>query len=296
MSKTLLVLAAGIGSRYGGFKQMEPVGPTGEFILDYSVFDARRAGFDKVVFVIREEIKDDFKAVIGARIAPHMEVAYACQRITDLPDGFATPSGRNKPWGTGHATLTAAPLIDEPFAVINADDFYGAESFSALAAFLDQTADEPARYAMVGYQLDKTLSNHGHVARGLCTVDSDSNLAGIVELTHIVKTPDGARCNSRKLTGNEVVSMNLWGFKPCFLKHLRREFKTFLETSGSDPKAEFFVPTVVNTLITGGEATCAVLHTPSQWTGVTYPEEKDDVMRVVRDLIARDIYPESLWG
>lgn len=296
MDKTLLVLAAGIGSRYGGLKQMDPVGPSGEFILDYSVFDAIRAGFNKVVFVIRRDIAADFRRIIGSRLEGRVAIDYALQELTDLPAGQAVPEGRKKPWGTGHATLAAAGVVKTPFAVINADDFYGAESYRRLATFLDDTARDAARYAMVGFVLRNTLSPHGRVARGLCTASAEGLLTSVEELTQIVKTPEGVRCEKGALTGDEIVSMNCWGFKPSFFSHLRREFVTFLATQGADLKAEYFVPTVVNTLIQRHEATCQVLETRSRWVGVTYPEEKADVVAVIRSLIARGDYPEALWG
>ncbi len=296
MSKTLLVLAAGIGSRYGGLKQMDPVGPSGEFILDYSVYDALRAGFDRVVFVIRREIETDFKTIIGARLEGRVAIDYALQDLHDLPEGFAPPADRRKPWGTGHATLAAAGVVQTPFAVINADDFYGADSYRRLAAFLDDTAAAATRYAMVGFVLRNTLSPHGRVARGVCTVSPEGLLTGVEELTQIVKTPEGARSEKGPLGGSETVSMNCWGFKPSFFEHLRAEFRLFLKAHGADPKAEFFVPTVVNTLIQRGQATCQVLPTDSPWVGVTYPEEKADVVAVIRDLVARGDYPPALWG
>lgn len=295
MDKTLLVLAAGIGSRYGGLKQMDPVGPAGEFILDYSVFDAIRAGFTKVVFVIRQDIEEDFKRIIGARLEGRVEVDYALQSLADLPAGHAVPEARRKPWGTGHATLAAAGVVNTPFAVINADDFYGAESYRRLGAFLDGTAAEASQYAMVGFVLRNTLSPHGRVARGLCTASAAGLLTSVEELTQIVKTPEGVRCEKGALTGDEIVSMNCWGFKPSFFAHLRREFVGFLKAQGDDPKAEYFVPTVVNTLIQRGEASCRVLETGSRWVGVTYPEEKADVVAVIRSLVARGEYPAALW-
>lgn len=296
MPKTLLVLAAGIGSRYGGLKQMDPVGPSGEFILDYSVFDAIRAGFNRVVFVIRREIATDFKAIISSRMAGHIEIAYAIQDLADVPQGFTVPPERKKPWGTGHATLAGAEAVNSPFAVINADDFYGAESYRRLARFLDETAADPRHYAMVGYILRNTLSDHGHVARGLCTTDAQGTLTGVEELTNIVKTETGARCDDRQLTADEIVSMNLWGFKPSFFAHLRNEFQSFLAQQGNDPKAEYFVPTVVNTLIARGEARCTVLTTPSKWVGVTYPEEKAGVVAAIRALVDQGAYPAALWA
>jgi len=296
MNKTLLVLAAGIGSRYGGLKQMDPVGPSGEFILDYSVYDAIRAGFNKVVFVIRKDIERDFKAIISSRMEGRIEIDYALQNLDDLPAGYTPPPDRKKPWGTGHATLAAAGVVHEPFAVINADDFYGAASYQRLAGFLDDSAASPTAYAMVGFVLRNTLSDHGRVARGLCTTSAKGLLTSVEELTQIVKTAGGVQCEKGALSGDEIVSMNLWGFKPSFFQHLRREFAAFLAAHGRDAKAEYFVPTVVNTLIQRGAATCAVLETPCKWVGVTYPEEKADVVAVIRGLVERGDYPTSLWG
>jgi len=296
MRKSLIVLAAGIGRRYGGLKQMEAVGPSGEFIIDYSVYDAVRAGFDRVVFVIRHDIEAPFRETVGARIERRAAVDYVCQELSDVPAGFDVPPQRKKPWGTAHALLACAARVKEPFAVINADDFYGRESYAALAGFLDRTASEENRYAMVGFALRNTLSEHGHVARGICTTDSGGRLETVVELTRIEKTAEGARCEGQVLTGDELVSMNLWGFKPSIFTHLGTRFARFLAETGNDPDAEFFIPSVVNELVHAGEAEVAVLSTGSRWFGVTYRQEKLQVEEAVRRLIAAGEYPADLWG
>jgi len=300
MQPTLVVLAAGIGSRYGGLKQMDPVGPGGAFILDYSAYDAIRAGFGRIVFVISEAIEADFRRVIGGRIEQHVDVAYRLQRLSDLPAGFSCPADRRKPWGTGHAVLSGRDAVPGPFAVINADDFYGRESFAVLAEFLRATADEPHRLAMVGYRLKKTLSEHGHVARGVCRTGAHGKLLEIVERTHIEPRPEGAAYRAdgawRPLTGDELVSMNLWGFKLSFCDALDRRFVRFLERSANDPGAEFFVPSVVNTLIETQESDVTVLQTNSAWFGVTYPQDKAVVVEKLAALAEAGEYPARLWA
>lgn len=298
---TLVVLAAGIGSRYGGLKQMDPVGPSGEFIIDYSIFDALRAGFSRVVFVIRRDIEEAFRATIGSRVERHATVSYARQELADLPPGFALPPERKKPWGTGQAVLAAARDVRGPFGVINADDFYGRSSYAVLSRFLRETADDGARYAMVGFILRNTVSDHGHVARGICQVSPAGLLSTVVERTRIEKRGAAARFLDdagqwQPLTGDELVSMNMWGFKPSLFDVLRREFPAFLQERGADPKAEFFVPTVVNGMIGRGAATTAVLTTPESWCGVTYPEEKECVAKRIRELVASGVYPPRLWA
>jgi len=295
---TLVILAAGIGSRYGGLKQMEPVGPSGEFIIDYAVYDAVRAGFDRVVFVIRPDIEEDFKATVGERIsraAPDVSLGYVFQDLSDVPPGFTVPADRAKPWGTGHATLTAAAAVEQPFAVINADDFYGAEAYRLLADFLRETAGDEAHYAMVGYRLRKTVSDHGYVARGVCATDSEGYLTDVEELTRIEKHADGIRFGERELTGDETVSMNFWGFKCSFFEHLAAEFGHFLSGLDADPAAELFVPTVVNTLIQAEKVRVSVFETSSAWLGVTYREERDTVAAEIRKLIDAGEYPADLW-
>lgn len=298
----MVVLAAGVGARYGGLKQMEPVGPGGEAVLDYAVFDAKRAGFGKFVFVIRREIEQDFREVFGRRLARHVNVDYAFQALDMVPTGRYVPPDRTKPWGTGHAVLCAAPSLDRPFAVINADDFYGAESFRALARFLTQPASvNPDLFAMVGFQLDRTLSEHGTVARGLCQTDAGGYLASVEELTAIERQPGGARNKEpdgsfRNLTGREIVSMNCWGFTLGLLGALRRLFGEFLERNEADLKAEFYLPTAVNALVQKGQARVRVLPTPSPWFGVTYREDRSVVMESIQALIRAGEYPERLWS
>jgi hypothetical protein len=295
-------LAAGIGARYGGLKQMEPVGPAGEAVLDYAVFDARRAGFGKFIFVIRRDIEQDFRDSFGRRFAKHVKVDYAFQALDMVPPGRYVPPDRQKPWGTGHAVLCAAPLLDRPFAVINADDFYGAESFGVLARFLTQTAPaNPDVFAMVGFQLDRTLSEHGTVARGLCLADEQGYLTSIEELTAIERQPIGARNREadgsyRDLTGLETVSMNCWGFTPKLLDGLRRLFGEFLDRNQANLKAEFYLPTAVNALIQQGRARVKVLPTWCHWFGVTYREDRAVVMESIRALIRAGKYPERLWS
>ena len=298
----LVVLAAGVGARYGGLKQMEPVGPGGEAVLDYAVFDAKRAGFGKVVFVIRREIEQDFRDIFGRRFAKHIEVDYAFQALDMVPAGRLVPPDRTKPWGTGHAVLCATPALDRPFAVINADDFYGAQSFRALARFLTQpAAANPDLFAMVGFQLDRTLSEHGTVARGLCQMDAEGYLASVEELTAIEKQPGGARNKEpdgsfRNLTGREIVSMNCWGFTLGLFEGLRRQFGEFLDRDQANLKAEFYLPTAVNVLINAGQARVQVLPTPSHWFGVTYRADRPVVVESIRALVRAGEYPERLWS
>jgi dTDP-glucose pyrophosphorylase len=298
----LVVLAAGIGARYGGLKQMEPVGPGGEAVLDYAVFDARRAGFSKFIFVIRRAIEQEFREAFGRRFARRVNVDYAFQELDVLPSGHRVPPGRQKPWGTGHAVLCAAPLLNRPFAVINADDFYGAESFSALARFLTQEAPASSNlFAMVGFQLARTLSEHGTVARGLCRLDRKGFLASVEELTAIEKLDIGARNKEadgsyRELTGLEYVSMNCWGFTPGLLGEFRRLFGEFLAQNQASSKAEFYLPTALNALIQQKRARVKVLPTPCHWFGVTYREDRATVVENIRALIRKGKYPERLWG
>lgn len=303
MSKpTLLILAAGMGSRYGGLKQLDPMGPHGETVLDYSVFDALRGGFGKVVFVIRRDFEEEFRSKVGSKFDQRVPVEYAFQALDDLPEGFSVPEGRVKPWGTTHAVLAAEGVIDGPFAMINADDFYGEDAFAKLAANLNQLTpkDGKAQYSMVGFQLKKTLSEHGSVARGVCT-SKDGKLATVTEMTKIVKTDDGARneedpANPVELTGNELVSMNFWGFTPELFPQLREAFVDFLKQHGNDPKSECYVPKVVDTLIKEGKADVEVLETSSSWFGVTYPEDKEVVVGSIKKLTDNGEYPSPLWA
>src|SRR5512138_114130 len=293
---TLLVLAAGIGSRYGGLKQIDPIGPGGETIIDYSVYDALRAGFGKLVFVIRKDIEATFREVIGSRFEKRIAVDYVFQELNALPPGFSLPPGRTKPWGTAHAVLTAASAVREPFAAINADDFYGQDSFQTLGRYLQSSTQD---YAMVGFVLRNTLSEFGSVARGVCRLSPDNYLESVVELTKIEKDGSGARNTDASghvhpLTGDEIVSLNMWGFTPSLFAHLQREFVAFLHQDGANPKAEFFIPTVVNTLINTGQTRLKVLPTSSSWFGVTYREDRPRVVASIRELIQRGDYPEKL--
>lgn len=295
MQASIVILAAGIGSRYGGLKQMDPVGPSGEFIIDYSVYDALRAGLEHVVFVIRRELYAAFEETIGSRVARHAAVDYVFQELDDLPPGFSVPAGREKPWGTAQAVLTAAACVNGPFVVINADDFYGRAAYETMAAFLQRTASDPAAYAMVGYRLHQTLSEHGSVARGICRSDATGRLLQLDELTDIEKDGDAVRCSERILSGDELASMNFWGFKPSFFDHVRERFPAFLEAHADEPKAEFFMPVVVDQLIQEGQASVTVLETTDSWLGMTNPEDKQQVTAAIRGMVASGRYPESLW-
>jgi NDP-sugar pyrophosphorylase family protein len=291
MSFTLVVLAAGMGSRYGGLKQIDPVGPGGETVLDYAVFDALRAGFSRVVFVIRRDFEALFREKIGARYAGRARVDYVFQSMEALPAGFTPPAGREKPWGTGHAVWCAREAIQENFAVINADDFYGADSFAQLANFLRGAAG--AEFAMVGFRLANTLSEHGTVARGVTTVAANGALISIVEQTGIAGADVGA---GKKYSGEEIVSMNCWGFTPALFRGLDEQFREFLAARGAEPKAEFYLPAAVSAMIARGEAKVRVLPTESTWFGVTYREDKPRVEAAIRDLVRGGRYPEKLWS
>ena len=296
MKPTLLVLAAGMGSRYGGLKQIDPVGPSGETIIDYSIYDAMRAGFGKVVFVIRHDIEQTFREVVGSRFEARLPVEYAFQELNKIPAPFTVPPGRTKPWGTGHAVLMAEENIREPFAMINADDFYGADAFRVLSEHLRQTRIDSNDYSMVGFTLRKTLSEHGTVARGVCQVDSAGKLARIVEMLKIEKVGHGARQGDITLTGDEPVSMNFWGFTPTLFGYLRIELEKFLQQHGREEKSEMLIPTTVNSLVDSQRATCRVLRTTSTWFGVTYKEDRPLVIAGIRQLIESGEYPENLWS
>jgi choline kinase len=300
LSPTLIILAAGMGSRYGGLKQVDPIGPAGEAVLDYSVFDARRAGFGKVIFVIRTQMEAEFRAAIGCRFEGRINVVYAFQELADLPSDFHVPASRQKPWGTGHALLCAEREVRGPFAVINADDFYGAESFKVMGEFLTTNSGAAAEptYAMVGYRLDSTLSPHGTVARGLCEMDAQGWLTGIEELTAIEKTASGARNKEpdgayRRLTGQEIISLNLWGFTPAVFDQLKDLFVRFLG-GGNTEKDEFYLSSSVNTLIQEGRARVKILPTAARWFGITYREDRAAVVENVRALVRSGAYPENL--
>lgn len=302
MKPTLLVLAAGMGSRYGGLKQMDPMGPNGETVLDYSVYDAIRAGFGRVVFIIREDFAEAFRQGVGSRFAHRIQVDYAFQRLDDLPSGFEIPTGRAKPWGTAHAVRAARDLVKEPFAVINADDFYGSDAYVQAAAFLAKPRSESdrAHYAMIGYPLVNTLSDHGDVNRGICTRDDHGLLSTVEEYVKIEREADGmVRGNSldgsrREVCENSPVSMNFWAFSRCFFDYLEIEFAHFIENFGSLEKSESYIPTVVDALIRAGKADCSVLDTTSHWFGVTYPEDKPHVVASILKLIEDGDYPANL--
>tara|TARA_B100000405_G_scaffold6512_1_gene5823 strand:+ start:1658 stop:2539 length:882 start_codon:yes stop_codon:yes gene_type:complete len=289
---TLLIMAAGMGSRYGGLKQLDPVGPSGETIIDYSVYDAIRSGFNKIVFIIRKDFEKEFRSQITDKYQDRIKVEFAFQDLNDLPQGFTCPEGRVKPWGTGHAILTASELIQEPFVAINGDDFYGYESFKIVA---DYYQGEGATFSMVAFQLDKTLSEFGGVTRGLCTVRTDL-LDTVVETGDLMRTEDGISSDREiELDGSEPVSMNVWGFTPDLFKHLKAMFIDFLEKEGSEMKSEYLIPTVVNNLIRSGQKQVHVLRTSSKWFGVTYKEDKPFVSQQIQELIDDDTYPKQLF-
>jgi len=301
MKPTLVILAAGIGNRYGGLKQMDGVGPSGETIVDYSVFDAVGAGFDKVVFVIRRSIEKEFRDVFRKKLAGRIEVDCAFQELEDVPAGFAVPPGRTKPWGTTQAVLAARSKVAAPFAAINADDFYGREAFRAIAGFLTGANPAEASYALVGYDLESTLSEHGAVARGVCEVDGENCLEGIVERTGVERTASGivyaAESGARvPLPGAKTVSMNFWGFTPTFFDFASEAFVRFLAERGGDPKAEIYIPLVVNDLIRAGRAKLKVLPSRDRWFGVTYREDRPKVVAELRALTDSGRYPSPLWA
>ena len=299
MKPTLLILAAGMGSRFGGLKQVEPVGPNGEAIIDYTIFDAIRAGFGKVVFVIRESFADAFKEKFEAKLSGKIDVEYVFQELDNLPEGFSLPEGREKPWGTAHAILVAKNVINEPFCAINADDFYGEGAYQIMADFLNNSVQEQT-FSMIGYQLKNTLSEHGSVSRGMCTVNGNDNLVKIVE-THNIFKKEGAAVTTAEdgsetpLTGNERVSMNFWGFHPSIFKTLESKFVQFLKTEIDKPKSEMYIPSVVFEMIEDNEAEVKVLKANSPWFGVTYKEDKPIVVNKINALIEEGVYPAKLW-
>ncbi len=301
MAPSLCVLAAGMGTRYGGLKQIDPVGPHGETILDYSIYDALRAGFSRVVFVIRRDIEEAFRDAIGRRFEALTDVAYAFQSLDQVPVGVTPPPDRTKPWGTAHAVWAARSVIDEPFTVINADDFYGSSAYRSMAGFLGTVpAGGCNHYAMVGFQLHNTLSDHGHVARGICLVDDQGALQQIEEHTKILKRGNhavslGHDDQEMLLTGNEWVSMNCWGFTPTVFPQLGTYFARFLQAYAADPKAEFFIPLLIESLIKEGNADVRVLPSHDAWFGVTYREDKPAVTAAIADLSAQGAYPAPLW-
>lgn len=301
MKPTLFVLAAGMGSRYGGLKQMDGLGPNGETIMDYSIYDAYRAGFGKVVFVIRHSFEEDFRNIVVNKYKGKLPVEIVFQEVDYLPEGFVCPAERAKPWGTNHAVLMGKDAIKEPFAVINADDFYGRESYVVLADWLSKMEGKKNEYCMVGYRVGNTLSESGSVARGVCSKDSDGNLTTVVERTYIIRDADGQvkfKDENEQMVAvdeNAPVSMNMWGFTPDYFDYSEDAFKTFLKESEGNLKAEFFIPLVVNNLIVAGSVTCQVLDTPSKWFGVTYAEDRPAVVEKIEDLIKAGEYPSPLW-
>lgn len=300
----LVVMAAGMGSRYGGMKQIDPVGPSGQVIIDYSIYDARRAGFETVVFVIKHEIEDAFRAAIGDRVAQFMNVKYAFQQLEELPEGFTVPEGREKPWGTCHAILAAKNQIDGPFAVINADDYYGPEAFKVIYDYLSTHQDgEVYDYCMVSYLLKNTVSENGSVARGVCTPNDDGTLKNVTERTRIETYENGIHFTEDggntwvDVDGETPVSMNLWGFGKSFLQEAEARFAGWLnENLPKNPmKCEYFLPLVVSELIDEKKATVKILHSADKWYGVTYREDKPIVVNAIKEKINDGIYPENLW-
>ncbi len=293
MKPTLLILAAGVGSRYGGLKQLDPVGPNGEVIMDYSVFDAVRAGFGKVVFVIRHDFEDQFKEKIGDKYANQIQVEYAFQELDDLPEGFSIPEGRTKPWGTSHAVLAARNIINESFAMINADDFYGKEAYEKLSEHLRKTDVDSTDWSMVGFKLENTLSEFGGVTRGVCEIE-EGLLKKVVENFEIRKEGDSIVSSAGKLPGGVLASMNFWGFTPALFQMLEKDFVAFLKNYGKEMKSEYLIPTSVDEYINAGKATLEVLASDSKWFGVTYPDDKPFVQGSIKALVDGGIYPEQL--
>lgn len=301
----LVVMAAGMGSRYGGLKQVDPVGGHNQLIIDYSIYDALRAGFQKVIFVINRRIADTFKAAIGDRLSKVTEVAYAYQDLDDLPEGFQVPEGRVKPWGTAHAVLAARNLIEGPFAVINADDYYGPQAYRLVFDYLSQHGDGALyEYVMAGYHLRNTVTDHGTVARGVCILDENGFLDSVTERTKIAKDGENARFTEddgatwQPLAGDTIVSMNLWGLGRSFVDEAWSRFPAFLEeTLARNPeKGEFYLPSVISQLIAEGKARVKVLPSTDRWHGVTYKEDKPAVIAAIRALTEQGLYPDDLWG
>ena len=300
----LVIMAAGMGSRYGGLKQIDPVDEEGHIIMDFSIYDAKRAGFEKIVFIIKRENEDDFKEAVGRRIEKVMEVAYVFQELSNIPDGFEIPQGRIKPWGTAHAVLSAIDEIDGPFAVINADDYYGRHAFQAIYDYLTtHEDDEKYRYTMVGYRLKNTVTDNGHVARGVCGLNADKELVNVTERTRIEKRNGGIEYSENdgktwtKIDGDTLVSINMWGFTHSILEEIRDGFPAFLESGLKENplKCEYFLPAVVSTLLEEGRATVKVLESEDKWYGVTYKEDKPVVVAAVQELKDKGLYPQRLW-
>lgn len=301
MKPTLFVLAAGMGSRYGGLKQLDPLGPQGQTIMDYSIFDAIRAGFGKVVFVIRKDFEEDFRRSILYKYEGHIPVEVVFQSTDKLPEGYTCPEERTKPWGTNHAVMMGADVINEPFAVINADDFYGRDAFAVIAADLMRERTRKGDYSMVGFRVGNTMSENGSVSRGVCSVNADGNLTKVVERTGIAYDEDHRICfldennETEYLDPSTPVSMNLWGFTPDYFSYSDREFRRFLDKCLTTPKAEFYIPTAIDTLINSGEATVKVLDTTSRWFGVTYAADRQGVVDKLAALHAAGEYPDTMF-
>ncbi|MCD7962356.1 MAG: nucleotidyltransferase [Rikenellaceae bacterium] len=301
MKPTLLVLAAGMGSRYGSLKQMDGIGPNNEAIIDYSIYDAIRAGFGKVVFVIRHSFEKEFKEVFNnERFGGKIEVEFVFQELDKLPEGYSVPEGREKPWGTNHALLMGADAVKEPFAVINADDFYGAEAYKTISDYLVSLKDSSNKYCMVGYMLENTLSEHGSVSRGICETDANGNLTNVVERTYIIKEGDKVLYRDENEEMKEIdpkskVSMNMFGFTPDYFNYSQEYFPKFLSENKENLKAEFFIPLMVNELISTDKAEMKVLSSEAKWFGVTYKEDKPAVIEKLNGLIAAGVYPQKLW-
>lgn len=300
MKPTLFILAAGMGSRYGGLKQLDGVGPSGETIMDYSIFDAIRAGFGKVVFVIRHDFEQDFREKVLSKYQNHIPVEVCFQTLTSLPEGFTCPEGRTKPWGTNHAMLMAKDIIHEPFAVINADDYYGRNAFEVLAQDLTKLYGHKNEYSMVGYRVGNTLSEHGTVNRGVCTADAGNFLTGVVERINICRNENGKIVYPKEapvgeLDENAPVSMNMWGFTPDYFEYSEKYFKDFLREHINEEKSEFFIPLVVNDLIVKGVAKVRVLDTTSKWFGVTNKEDRPAVVAKLQALVDAGEYPTPLF-
>ena len=306
MSKPILVImAAGMGSRYGGLKQIDPVDEQGHIIMDFSIYDAKRAGFEKVVFIIKEEFEKEFKEAIGDRVSKVMEVAYAYQNINNIPEGYEVPEGRVKPWGTAHAVLSAIDVVDGPFAVINADDYYGRDAFKKIYDYLaTHEDDEKYRYTMVGYKLANTLTENGSVSRGVCEINENSELISVTERTRIEKTENGAAFTEddgatwTDISPECIVSMNMWGFTRSFLPEIQNGFKAFLDEGlAKNPmKCEYYLPSVVTNLLLADKATVTVLSSVDKWYGITYKEDKPQVVAAIKGLKDEGVYPQELWG
>jgi UTP-glucose-1-phosphate uridylyltransferase len=301
MKHTLLVLAAGLGTRYGGLKQIDEVGPHGQTLIDYSVYDAVRVGFERIVFVIRHYFENAFREKVSSKFDRFVETVFAYQETDACLDGFALVEGREKPWGTGHAILVSRDVIDGPFAVMNADDYYGVNSLRTILGFVTAEHASSDDHAMVGYVLKNTLSEYGTVCRGVCECDAETFLRTIVERREIRKTAESASYadedgTAHALTGDEIVSMNLWGFQPSIFDHLQAQFEQFLKDHGTSANSEFLIPSVVNNLIHTGGGAVKVLRTEDSWFGVTYRQDKAIASRCIRELTDEGLYPEKLWS